>query len=1170
MSLRFYIGASGAGKSTRIYRDVVRLAKENPETDYLVVVPDQFTMQTQMDLVLASEEKGIMKIDVLSFNRLAHRIADEVGDDPRPVLDDTGKSLVLRRIAAQLRQEAPVIGANLRQTGYIHEVKSSISEFMQYGIGRKELEKLTQFAEGRGALHAKLKDLQTLYEAFLTYIDRSYLTSEGTLDALCGSLRQSALIRNSVLVFDGFTGFTPVQNRVLQELMRLAKDVIVTVTADPAAAPYTPGGEQELFYLSKKTIASLCRLAEEAEVPRGEDVLLSHRPLPRFAGKEALAHLEASLFRYPVRPFPGAQDRVRIFSAGDVQEEVRQACIKIRELVREEGYYYRDIAVIAADMAVYESVLEEEMERYAIPCYLDRTRGLLLNPVVEYLRAALQLLIQDFSYEAVFHYLRSGLAEFTQEEADRLENYVLACGIRGRRQYQKLFVRPARYMEEEKRELQELNDLRERLLEQTEPLLRKTGNTGEFLHHLYAFLERGRVQEKCAQYEQRFRETGDRVRAAEYAQIYRLVIDLMDQMEDLIGGEEMTLQEFAQILDAGFGEMQVGTIPQNVDHVLAGDVERTRLKQVKALFFLGLNDGLIPKNAGRGGLLSDMDREFLAGSGLELSPTPRQQMYIQKLYLYLQMTKPSERLYLSWARMDQEGKALRPSYFLDTVKELFPGLQEEIPEQRSWREQVQSWRDGRRILASGLRRFAEGRTSAPNGAHACAVSAGDGGEALRDEKWFCGLYRAYQENGAYEEWLQQLTARAFETYRHVPLSRAAARALYGDMLLGSVSRLERFAGCAYAHFLQYGLALSEREGSELQALDFGNLYHGSLERFSAKLEEAGYSWLTFPREEGKRLMERAVEETAVESGLSFFQNARNVHLLEGARRLLVRSADTLQFQLKKGRFLPSRFEVGFTRIEELSSVSVALTEAEKMKLTGKIDRVDLYDDGERVYVKVMDYKSGVHRFDLAALYHGLQLQLVIYMNAAVEMEEKQHPDRETVPAALLYYHLDEPFAEGCGSLGEEEIDEKIRQALVPAGIVNGDDGTAVLLDETGEGRSAAVPVEWKKDGSFSGRSSVYSRQDMQLLFDYGRQKSRELGRRILEGDISLRPYRDPGGKADACAYCDYRRACGFDEKIPGCEARAVTDEDREALLEEMRQEVRAHGGAVHEGTAESH
>lgn len=271
MSLRFIFGGSGAGKSTLLYAEIIERAEKEPERNFFIIVPDQFTMQTQKELVThpANRRGGILNIDVLSFGRLSHRIFEEVGKRETPVLDDTGKSLVLRKVAGSLREELPYLGSNLDKQGYIHEVKSAISEFMQYGIGVEDVQKLMDYAAGKGTLYYKLKDLQVLYRGFTEYIREKFITTEETLDLLRESLDSSLLVKNSVFAFDGFTGFTPIQNRVIGKLLGIAKEVILTVTLDLREEPFLMDGEQKLFHMSKKTVADFVKMAQEEKTERG-------------------------------------------------------------------------------------------------------------------------------------------------------------------------------------------------------------------------------------------------------------------------------------------------------------------------------------------------------------------------------------------------------------------------------------------------------------------------------------------------------------------------------------------------------------------------------------------------------------------------------------------------------------------------------------------------------------------------------------------------------------------------------------------------------------------------------------------------------------------------------------------------------------------------------------
>lgn len=1144
MSLRFYFGPSGSGKSHRIYEEIMQRAAQEPGRNFLIIVPDQFTMQTQKDLVMHSDRGGILNIDVLSFGRLSHRILEEVGTKEMPVLDDTGKSLVLQKIAADLKEQLPAMGSLLHKQGYIHEVKSAISEFMQYGISTQDMDKLIASAEKRGALAMKLRDLKTLYRGFQDYIRDHFITTEETLDVLRRSLVKSKILPDSVVVFDGFTGFTPIQNRLIQELMRVCEETIVTVTIGEEEDPYQMDGEQKLFHLSKKTVADLVKLAAEAEVTRGEDVFVKGGP-NRFTEAPALCYLEQNLFRYQYEPYTEKQCEIRMFEALSPREEVHQTALYIRKLIREEGLTYRDIAVVIGDLEGYASYVETEFGQLEIPCFLDRTRGIVLNPMIEYIKSALQLYIRDFSYDTVFHFLRSGMADISREEIDELENYVIRTGARGYRTYSRLFTRKTEEMQQgsgqedtERAEetMERLNRIRQQFADTVEILhMAPRAKAGEYVDHLYDFLEQNQVQQKLLNYQQQFEQEGDLAKAREYAQIYRLVMDLLDQIYELLGEEEISLQEFADILEAGFGEITVGTIPQNVDRIVVGDMERTRLKQVKVLFFLGVNDGNIPKNASKGGIISDMDREFLIESGTEMAPSPRQQMYIQRLYLYLNMTKPSEQLYLSYAKVNSDGKGIRPSYLIDTVRKLFPQLAVEYPQNRSRLEQIEGRQEGARYLAEELREYADG--------------------TLREEERqdFYLMYRAYEAD---PEGRDRLTAAAFRRYKESGLSRIVARALYGRQLENSVSRLETYAACACRHFLQYGLSLQEREEFGFEVSDMGNVYHAVLENFAGKLAESGRTWWDFDENFATQAIKEAVEGYAATYGETvLYSSARNEYAITRMSRILTRTVLTLQQHLKQGSFQPDDYELSFRFAEDLDSIHVDLSEEEKIHLQGRIDRIDVSEDAEHVYVKVIDYKSGNKKFDLAALYYGLQLQLVVYMNAAMELESRKHPDKEIVPAALLYYHIDDPTIETPVELTQEQINEEILTKLRMNGVVNSDPAVVERLDRFLQDKSKVIPVEKKKDGSFSARSGILSREELQVVSAYVDTKIRQIGREILDGKIAANPYEK--GNEEACTYCAYKKVCGFDGSIPGYEKRQLEDLDKQTLMQRMQETMEA-------------
>lgn len=1141
MSLQFVLGGSGSGKSTYVFDKIMERSMQEENRNFFVLVPDQFTMQTQMDFVTRHKRGGILNIDILSFSRLSHRILEETGGNREPVLDDTGKSLVLRKVAEELKEEVPVLGSNLKKLGYIHEVKSAISEFMQYGIDQEEIEKMLKFAGNRGGLYGKLKDLGVLYQGFNRYIQDKFITTEETYDRLALQLEKSKLIQNSVIVLDGFTGFTPIQNRVIEKLMTLADEMIITITMDKKELEQKENEEQQLFSLSKKTIKVMEKLAKDNKIEIKPRIWMEGEG-KRFEASPGLAHLEQNLFRYPYKSKGGNIEEIQIWETPTIESEVKYTCGEIRKLL-DQGYCYRDIAVITGDLGVYGSQIEEIFEEYEIPVFMDQTRSITLNPFIEYIRSAIQIQVKQFSYESMFHYLRSGMVDVDRETVDQLENYCLAFGIKGKRAWTNLFcaskedgTNTSDYLkkqrEKRQEELETLNNARDKIINELSVLKSGKQKVKKQIEQLYQFLTANECQKKLKAYEEYFDGIGDKAKAKEYAQIYRLVMDLLDQIVSLLGEEVLTWEEFGQILDAGFGEIQVGIIPQEVDRVVVGDMERTRLKQVKALFFLGINDGKIPKQSGTGGILSDIDREFLAEGEFELAPTPRQQMFIQKFYLYLNVTKPSHKLYLSYAKLNAEGKSMKPSYFIGSIKKLFPDLKTLVIEEKQW-DGILTKSEGRTYGAKLLEQYKRGQLS------------------NQEEHVLMALLKVLKEEEGQRGWVEDLLDSTFYVYENVKISKEAARVLYGAVIHSSVSRLEKMAACAYAHFLQYGLELKEREEFSFEAVDMGNIFHKILEIFAGKLATKNYTWIDFPLEEGREILKNALESYAISYGNTvLFSSARNAYAIEKMERILWRTVRTLQYQLQKGKFLPKNYEISFSALEDLDSVRINLSENEKMYLRGRIDRLDTYEEENNLYVKVMDYKSGEQQFQLAAFYYGLQLQLVVYLNAAMELQKKQNPDKNIVPAAFVYYHVSDPMVDGKEGITEEEIEQLVKKQLRVSGIVNSEPAVLQGLDKTHEEKSDVIPVEYKKDGSLSSRSSVMTGEEIETLQMFAHKKVEELGKEIKDGNIGISPsvFKD----RDSCMFCQFKEVCSFDPKLQGYEKRELEDLDAETIWKEIR------------------
>ena len=515
-----------------------------------------------------------MNIDVLSFVRLAYRIFEETGGQALPVLDDEGKNLILRKIAGDYEKDLKVLKGNMKKLGYISEVKSVLSEFDQYDIGEEELRQMKAAAGENSRLYYKLQDLEVLYIGFKKYLEDRFITKEELLDALCRVVKGSDILKESTIVLDGFTGFTPVQNRLLGELLEVCREVIVTVTMDDRENPYVYKHPYQLFALGKHTVTSLIQIAAERKVSVEDPLCLYERPLYRFCDNSAMEFLERNIFRYSKECYKEKQGAVRIHVARNPREEAMKAAGRVRNLVRTKGYRYRDIGVIVSNMEVYGDDLGQAFDLYEIPVFMDHKRSILLNSFVEYIRSLLNMVKDNFSYESVFRFLRTNLSGFTYGEVDELENYVIALGIRGYKKWQESWIRRPKYMEEENLEI--LNHNRVRLVEKVDTLvyvLRQRSKTvKDVTMALYEFMVREELQLKLQRQSEAFQEAGELALAKEYSQVYRILIELFDKFVELLGDEKVTMDEYLKLLDAGLEEARVGVIPPGIDQVVVGDM----------------------------------------------------------------------------------------------------------------------------------------------------------------------------------------------------------------------------------------------------------------------------------------------------------------------------------------------------------------------------------------------------------------------------------------------------------------------------------------------------------------------------------------------------------------------------------------------------------------------
>lgn len=1091
MQLEIMMGSSGYGKTYRLYENIIKesMKDENISGRYIIVVPEQSSMQAQKDIVRMHPDKGVFNIDVLTFGRMCYRIFEELGIETAENIDDTGKNLIIRMVTDGVAHKLRIIKADRRQ-GFISEIKSMISELKQYGIKPDGLREIIAGLKSGERLKQKLNDILVIYEAFEEYISGRYSTAEDRPETMLAVMEKSHFFEDAVVAFDGFTGFTPVQYRIIDKIIGTAKKVIITATL-PNDEPYNVfRGEEELFAMSKTMIAKAGSIADRLGAEVVYKRLEPDYDRYRFAKSEALDFLEKNIFRYNGKQYAGATQDIRFARPDNPSDELVCTACDILRNVREGGLRFRDIAVVVGDMEMYADEAVRIFIESGIPFFVDAKRTIIGNPLVEYIRAALEVINENYSYESVFRFIKNGLCDIDADEADITENYVIAYGLRGYKTWSGNFVR--KYPGKEKN-MTTVNAVRraftDKLANLTKVIKDSASSVGDYVRAVYDFMEQEQLYERMEALAAKMEASaaGDlcvRAKADGFRQAYGRVVELLEQTDALLGDEKISPAEFAEILDAGFEEIKVGIIPPSADCVTMGDIERTRLEHVKLLYILGVNESVIPATAPVKGVLSENERRVLGDNKVELAPTPREQVFRQNFYLYLNMTEPEKGLYLMSHKFDADGKESKVSRVFSMVRKMYP-----------------------KAGLTDVNNIASHITNAKASRHLLTERKNMGGGAVQDGT-AAALLIYYMNHEPYASDLKKLLSVFTSRDAVDTLSAKASRELYGELKGSSITRIETFAGCAFAHFARYGLELEERQVYELNAADMGTVFHRAIELISEKLAGENRSFADVSQEEIHGLADDAVMEASVDFSQSFFaDSSTNAYIKKRITDITECTVWALGKQLQSGAFRPAEFERKFFQQEGQTLI------------TGKIDRVDTASDGDRLHVKIVDYKSGRNRLSLDEIYAGLKLQLMVYLNSMLDKATKDNPGRKIMAAGAFYNHIDNPIATDYKEDTPEGYERALLENMRPAGIVSIE--SVGLMDDWEDGKSLCAPAS-KRCGKVTMGQTVFTEEQLRCLSNFAAEKLSELEKQIRSGVVAAEPYEG------ACDYCPYGSVCGIE------------------------------------------
>ena len=1042
----------------------------------LLIVPEQYSHESERALCAALREAGSagasMACEVLSFTRLAGRLTDAAGGGAAPMLDAGGRMLLMYAALRRVSDALSTYRAPSRKPAFLTGLLATVDECRAY---RVEPERLMAAGDELGGSQGdKLRDLGLIYAAYRELEAQDRADPRGRLDRLARQLEDTRWGAGMAFYVYGFTDFTPQEEGVLSALMAQGELTVGLVCA--------PGDDPSgIFEPALRCARRLVRLAKRAAVPAREEAL--DRPLPCHP---SLVFLEQNLFG----PAPGAPWRgecaVARVRAATPRQEAEWCAAEILRLLREEGYRCRDIAVCARRLDGYGELIDSVFSRYGVPVFRSAMEDILAKPVLALVTSALAAAAQDYPYEELFRYLKTGLTGIDEEERDLLENYALTWDLKGSAWTRKKpwDMHPEGYGREFSPEdtafVAWLDNLRRRVITPLEALRKNPDRTGRGRAlALYQLLEDIGLPARLGQRADSLDRRGDRTAAAQYRQLWDILVGGLEQCALLLEGEELELDEFSRLFSLVLSQYDVGAIPVSLDAVTVGDAPRMAHKQVKALFLLGADSGAIPDCAPSPGLFSDQDRDALSAMEVELAPRQEGKLRREMTIAYETCARPSARLYVSYAA--GAGDNQKPPCFLwERLGALFP--------------------DG--PAADGGDPLA--RMSAPDAA--LELAGQDGAVAAALER-VPGLAPRVERIRNAAQW------------RRGRLSRPAVDALFGPVVPMSATKLDLVNSCHFSYFLRFGLDAKPRQRAALRPSDYGTFVHDVLERTLRGAQEAGT-----PLSDGEaveRLSQAAAEryEREVLSGLEgeparlrcLFQR------MKGAALAVVRSVCA---ELSASDFTPAAFELGFGPGKALPPV-----EAERgvrLRLTGYVDRVDQWLHEGRRYLRVVDYKTGKKSFDFADVEDGRGLQMLLYLFAL----SRAGGGEETVPAGVLYVPARTPLVDGERGMTDQEIQSARDKLLRRQGLVL-DDPEVLRAMERGEGSAFRfLPVSAGRGGS----DCLVSREQMAALERYVAACLEDAAGELAQGNIDADPYWQ-GADKNPCRWCDYRAACHFEE---GC------------------------------------
>lgn len=1099
MSLQLIYGRSGTGKSKYCYDNILNQINGNEKI--YIITPEQFSFTAEKKLLKTVQNGSVINAEVLSFERMAYRVFNEVGGLTLTNLSKCGRTMLIYDILASKQKNLKFLNSADKN---LEIALNAITEFKKHNISEDSLDNAIQTIDD-DYLKIKLQDLNYIYKEFENKIQNNYIDENDTLTLLAQKLEKSNIFKDKIIYIDEFVGFTEQEYNIIRKLLKISKKVYITICEESSGVISNP---------CIKTAEKLIRYANLDNIHIEPHVILNNTY--RFKNNE-LKHIEENINKLPYNRYDKKTENIQLFLAQNPYSEIEHVAQNIIKLVKNNNYNYRDIAIITKNIDTYSNITKAIFERYNIPVFIDENKELSTNILAKYILSIIEIFSKNWSYESMFNYIKTGFLDIDKQDIFKLENYIIKWGIKGTKWYNKSW----QYNDSLTDEMEQLRKTIVQPLLEFKEKLSGIKTAKEITQELYNFIENNKIQEKINDKIKELEEINEHEIAEDLHLSLKTIIDILDEIVLVFGDTKITFENYKNILKVGMQNVGLGKIPTTLDQVIMGDVDRTKSHDVKAVFIIGLNDGVLPSINTSEGFLNDNDREYLKTKNIELAITTKEKLYEEQFNIYKIFSMAEERIFLSYPISDKDGKSLRPSILITKFKKIFVDLliYSDIIDKHDIILLPNSTFDE---LLINLKKYLDGEEI--------------------DAIWF-DIYNWYNNNN---EWKEKLNnALLGIKYNNIPqnINKKNIEKLYGNMLKTSVSKLEQYRKCPFSFYLKYGLNLKEQQEFKIKPIDTGSFMHEVIEQFFDRTKEKDLK--TISDSEMKQIVEDIIEDQLnLKKNYIFTSTKKFVILTNRLKKVVLQSLLYIVEQLKNSNFSVLGTEVEFKENGKYKPIVLQLESGQKVEITGKIDRIDIGRTNNNTFVRIIDYKSSVRNVDLNQVISGLQIQLLTYLDSITTIED-------ILPAGVLYFNLLDPIIKNNKNLSDEEIKQEIRKKFKMDGLILADINVIKMMDKTlDKGYSNIIPAYIGVDGTLNeNRSHAIKLDDFQNLQKHVNKIIKQISKEILNGNIEIKPYYMKN-KNTACDFCEYNSICRFNKN--NNEYMFINNKDDKEILEEIK------------------